>query len=222
MSAAYEALVVILAKEGTRLPSLRPTNYRRSIGHAICGLVVLGLIEVIPSSLLVAPAAVAFALVWVTEGTRKISPAWNERVMRLFSPIAHPYEVNTINSGTWYVTALFVLALFQNQLAAAVAVVVLALADPAAALIGRRFGTIGLVNNRSLQGTGAFFVVGAVASLLVVWVFHAGQLTEAKALCVCLIAAFVGALAELFSSRVDDNLSIPVVVGTTAVLLLAL
>lgn len=212
---AYEALVVALKAEGERVQSLRPTNYRRSLGHALSGLFVLAIIELVPVRYLLIPSACAFALVWLTEGTRKISPRWNARVMRLFSPIAHPYEINTINSGTWYVTALFALALLQNQMAAAVAVVTLALADPAAALIGRKFGTVPLVNGRSLQGTATFFLVGAVASLVILSVFH-GNVSAAQALCICLAASFAGAIAELFSARVDDNLSIPVVVGAVA------
>lgn len=219
VSPAYEALVTALKAQDVRVPSLRPTNYTRSILHALNGLAVLAVVELVPTNFFVYPAICAFLLVWSVEGTRRISPAWNKRVMRLFGPVAHAYEQHTINSGTWYVTALSILALFQAPLLSSVAVSILAFADPAAALIGRKYGSVSLVNGRSLQGTLAFMVVGAVVALGVITLLH-GELSFGRALIVASCAAVAGGVAELFSSRVDDNLSIPLVSAAAAYLAL--
>ena len=104
---------------------------------------------------------------WSMEIARRLSDRVNERLMRVFKHVAHPHERYRVNSSTWYVTALLLLALFGTRLSQSLAVVVLAVADPAAALIGRRFGRTRLLDNRSLEGTLAFFVVGALSSLVV-------------------------------------------------------
>lgn len=219
VSPAYEALVTALKDQDVRVPSLRPTNYTRSIFHALNGLGTLAVIELLPSYVFLISAACAFAVVWGLEGTRRISPAWNDRIMRLFGPVAHPYEQHSINSGTWYATAMLGLALMQAPLLAGVAVVILAFADPAAALVGRKFGSIPLVNGRSLQGTLAFMAVGGIVALAVITLSH-GDLSLGRALLVAGCAAVAGGVAELFSSRVDDNLSIPLAAAAAAYLAL--
>lgn len=219
VSPAYEALVTALKSQDIRVPSLRPTNYTRSLFHVLNGLVVLAVIELMPKHLLMFPAGCAFLLVWGLEGTRRISPAWNARIMRLFGPVAHPYEQHTINSGTWYVSALFVLSLMQAPLIAAVSVAILAVADPAAALIGRKYGSVPLVNGRSLQGTLAFMAVGGLVAAAVILTLHA-ELSFSRMLLVASVASVAGGIAELFSSRIDDNLSIPLVSAGAAYLVL--
>ena len=101
------------------------------------------------------------------------------------------------------------------------AVAVLGLGDPVAGLVGRRWGRVKLVNNRSLQGTLTFVVVGTLAAraamLLVPTSIASGTLWLTT-----LGAAIAGGLAELLSRRIDDNLSIPVITATAAAALLAL
>lgn len=221
VSPAYEALVSVLKEHDVRVPSLRPTNYRRSVAHIIAGIGVLAIIELVPREYLMYPALGAFLTVWALEGTRRINDTWNGRIMKLFDPVAHPYEVHGINSGTWYVTALMALSLLQAPMLGAIAVSILAFADPAAALVGRRFGTIRLVNGRSLQGSFTFFAVGTLVAFAVTMLFHS-TIGVGMAVALAVVAALFGALAELFSSRIDDNLSIPLVAAGAAYLLLFL
>ncbi len=83
-----------------------------------------------------------------------------------------------MNSSTWCVTALFLLALFGTRLSQSLAVMVLAVADPAAALIGRRFGRTRLRDGRSLEGTLAFFAAGALSALAVMWALGPASLSS--------------------------------------------
>ena len=77
-----------------------------------------------------------------------------------------------------------------------------------AALVGRRFGRIRLLNGRSLEGTLAFVVAATLATFTLFMVFHA-SMGLGVALGLAVAAAVFGAVAELVSLRVDDNFSIP-------------
>lgn len=205
----YEALAASLGELDIHVPSLRPTNSFRSVFHLISGLAVVALIElVLPSSWLTPIAGTFAGMAWVFEISRRYSPAWNKVLMWAFSKVAHPHEQHRVNSSTWYVSALLLLSLTGEPTLCAVAAAVLAVADPAAATIGRRFGSIKLVNGRSLQGTLTFAVTGALAAWAVLELFHP-ELWGWRAPVLGLFAAVPAAIAELYSRRVDDNFSIP-------------
>ncbi len=205
---AYESLADGLRDYQVHVPSLRPTNYARNAFHVCWGLVALSLIQWVLTPTTLIYAASAFVVyAWSMEAGRRLSPRMNAWLMKYYGPIAHPHEWNQVNSATWYATALVILAATGSALLCLVAVAVLTFADPAAALIGRRFGRTKLVNGRSLEGSATFFVVGTAAATLVA-LFGVG-LPLGTSLAVGAGASFVAALAELFSRRIDDNLSVP-------------
>ncbi len=194
-------------------PVARPANYTRSLFHIASGGLSLALLRLMPGrSSLVAVATGFCVLAWTLEGLRRVSPRVNELLMRILSPIAHPRERHHVNSSTWYGTALLILALFFPLRAAEVGVVVLGLADPAAGFIGRRFGRTRLRAGRSLEGTLTFVVAGAVGALASLAVFYA--MPWSSRIILALAGAVAGAVAELVSTRLDDNFTIPL---TTAV-----
>ena len=86
--------------------------------------------------------------------------------------------------------------------------VVLGLADPAAAWAGRRWGRVRLLWGRTLEGSLTFFVVGSAAAFAALLLWHPLE-TPGATLLVALSGAGLGCLAELFSRRIDDNLSVP-------------
>ena len=94
-------------------------------------------------------------------------------------------------------------------MAASVALMVLAVGDPTAALIGRRFGRIRLVHGRSLEGSLAFFGAGVLMALAGLLIYYP-MLSWWTLAALAGFGALCGAVAELFSRRIDDNLSIPV------------
>jgi dolichol kinase len=191
------------------VPSLRPTNYRRSIVHACGGLFGLFLVEFIltPTTMIIV-ASTFFTYAWTVEFVRRRYPKFNRRVMEFYGPIAHPHEHHRVNSATWYCSALLVISLTVTPMATAIALVVLGLADPFAALIGRRWGRTQLINGRSLEGSFAFFVMGFVASFCVITIWHTQQHVGYTIL-ISACAALLGALGELFSGKIDDNFLTP-------------
>lgn len=218
----YEAVVSDLRAERVDVPSLRPTNYARNALHVTSSASGIVLIEFVPDARIPIAVALSFAIVgWALEIGRRKSDAINAFCMKLFGATAHPHEAHRINSATWYASALALIALVQNVPAAAVALLVLGLGDPAAAIIGRRYGRIKLVHGRTLEGTLAFVVVGATLSFAWLSIFH-GTISPLRALLAAIAGAVAGAVAELTSKRLDDNLTIPLVAFGVAALALAI
>jgi dolichol kinase len=207
---AYEALAASVRQvAAVHVPSLRPTNYKRNLMHVSSAVGVLGIIALVMQPWLSVLSGLSAVWAWSMEFGRRRSPWLNSALMRFFGPVAHPHEAHRVNSATWYMTALFLLSLTGSAALCAVSVAVLGLGDPSAALIGRRWGKIKLVNGRSLEGSLAFVVMGGGGAALCAWAWGvpggAGVIAA-----VALAASVGGALAELLSRRVDDNFSIPV------------
>ena len=102
-----------------------------------------------------------------------------------------------------------------------IAVMVLGLADPAAAWVGRRWGQVQLVNGRTLEGSLAFALVGTISAFGVVALLYA-SVSLWMAFLLSLVAGIVGAVTELLCRRVDDNLAIPLMVGAAVYVVLQL
>ncbi len=217
LTSAYDTLNARLKARGAQVPRNRPTNYMRNAYHMGNGLMIIGLIQFVLTEWTMILVAGAFAVAaWSTETARRYSPAVNKVVMRAFRDIAHPDERYTVNSATWMVTALLLIALLFDPIACTVGVAVLGFADPAAALVGRRFGKTRLVGSKTLEGTLAFAVAGFAVALLCLTVFGPAQPWTARA-GIAALAAAPAALAELFAGRgLDDNFAIPTVASAGA------
>ncbi len=111
------------------------------------------------------------------------------------------------------------LTLTHSPVLCLVAVGVLGIGDPVAAFIGRRFGRIRLLHGRSLEGSLAFLVSGAAFAFALLRAFHP-ELGLGAAVGLAVTAAGCGALAELFSLRIDDNLSVPLAAAAGGALVL--
>lgn len=191
----------------------RPANTTRSLFHIASGALSLALLRLLPGRTWLIAVSVTIAVAaWTMEAVRRRSPEANDRLMRLFGPVAHAHERYRVNSSTWYVTALVILSAFFPLRAAEIGVVVLGLADPAAGFIGRRFGRTRLRAGRSLEGTLTFVAAGTIGALAALAAFHA--LPWSSRIILAVVGAIAGAVAELVSTGFDDNFTIPL---TTAV-----
>ncbi len=216
---AYDGLWAELRTLDVHVPTVRPSNHARSVYHMVSSSAVVVLIVLAPSSWLV-PIALAFAVAaWTIETVRRAFPAFNRRVMQLFGPVAHPHEHKRINSGTWYVSGLVILGLLAEPWQCAVAVAVLGWGDPIAALVGRRWGRTRLIHGRTLEGTLAFVVAGALATAVTLLVAYP---SITRVLWICLAAGAAGSVAELSSRRLDDNFTIPLATAAEAALIVGL
>ena len=201
----------------------RPSNPTRSLFHMTSAVVSLSFILVVftPTQLPWVAGSIA-ASFWMLELLRHPFPRFNVLLMRLFRPIAHASEAHRVNSGTWYMTALTLLAITRSAWLCVVGVAVLGFADPAASFVGRRWGRVELLHGRTLEGGLAFVVAGTIAGTLALELINPRP-ELGLALLVAFIASVTGAVAEMLSRRLDDNLTIPLVsAGTAAAVLTVL
>jgi dolichol kinase len=217
----YEALAASLRDYALHVPSIRPTNYARNAFHLLAALLGIAVVEIIPRLTehgfipVIAIAALFTAWGWGMEISRKVSERANRFLMWVFSPVAHPHEAHHINSATWYVTALLALSLTRSPVLGAVALIVLGVADPCAAIIGKRYGKRRLANGRSFEGAAAFAVSGTIAGCGLLAIAHP-EIAAPAALAMSAAAATAGGLTELYLKRVDDNLGIPIAAAAAA------
>ncbi|HYV57522.1 MAG TPA: SEC59/DGK1/VTE5 family protein [Candidatus Nitrosopolaris sp.] len=110
-----------------------------------------------------------------------------------------------------YAIAVLLTILTVPKRAALIAIYTLAIADPLAAVVGIRYGRRRIAQNRSLEGSLAFFTATLAIALLVL-----GNGSEGSRLAIAGAAITIGAAAagcELLPLRIDDNLTIPLFVG---------
>jgi len=123
-------------------------------------------------------------------------PRAQELFFTAFGMLASPREAKGVASSTWYLTGIFLSVALFPPAVAVTAILVMGLCDPAAAVIGRKFGKRPFLGG-TLEGSLAFFVVCAA----IVGLRHG--------LVAALVAATVAALAERRSWPLDDNLGVP-------------
>jgi dolichol kinase len=223
----YEAWVAHLREsraevQGTAaLPHVKPRNLWRNLFHVGMGLgCVAGYELLFSQATMIAIGLSAFGLFAFMDILRRVSPRWNERfVQRAFGKISRPGEAHRIPSATWYVVSLTLGAWLLPQHAIAVGALVLAFGDPVAALMGKRFGRIKLVGDKSLVGSLSFAVVTMIVVSLFAWVAMPGW-GPIRGFGLGAAVGLVGAVTELISTRLDDNLTIPLATGVVAMLLL--
>ena len=190
-------------------PGMRPTNYARNALHVTSATSALLILELAPSWTIAITIAAAVATLGVTlEVTRRLSPRVNAICMAAFGSTAHAHEAHRVNSATWYAVAVLAMALCEQTVPAAIALVTHGVGDPIAAIVGRRFGHVRLFGARTLEGSLAFVLSATIAAMAYVSIVHpeVGLVRAFVAVCA---GALAGAFAELFSRRIDDNFSVP-------------
>ncbi len=202
-------------------PGFRPSNTSRSLVHAAGGVLALILIQTVLTPAVIVPVALGLCVWgWGMEIGRRRSAAVNRFLMWIFGPIAHPHERERVNSATWYCTALLALSLTASPMACSLAVIVLGIGDPAAAFVGRRWGRIRFASGRSLEGSLAFVGFATVAAFAMLHVFYP-EIGLGERVALAVAAAVAGAVAELVTATLDDNLVIPLAAAAGASLVAA-
>jgi dolichol kinase len=194
-----------------KVGSLKPLIGARTIFHICSGVVATVCYQLfltrLQSEVLLLIVLGAFASL---EISRRFSPRWNHFLAaKVFHGIARPREYYKVNSSTLYVLGLVLLTPVFSRPAVLTGVLILAFADPAAAWIGRRYGKTKIYQSKSVVGSLAFAAAGTLVTSVFLLAFYS-DLPLGHRLLAASLASVVGAVAEVFSSRLDDNLSIPV------------
>lgn len=140
------------------------------------------------------------------DGVRLRHPRVNEWFFRTLMGLASPREARGVASSTWYLVGLLVVQLWFPASAWIPAVLVLALADPAAGVVGRLWGQR-KIGAGTLEGSATFFAV----SFAVLLAFATPT--------VALVAAAWVTVWEATPLPVDDNLIVPVATALAMTLL---
>lgn len=112
-----------------------------------------------------------------------------------------------------YAIAILLTILTFPKPIALIAIYTLAIADPLAAVVGIRWGGRQLVPDRSIEGMIAFFTATLAVALAVLGLGTSAPYTALAG--AALVIATVASLFELIPLRIDDNLTIPLLVGFT-------
>ncbi len=120
-----------------------------------------------------------------------------------------------LNGATYVLLSAIICVTFFPKVIVITAFAVLIISDTCAALVGRRFGRHPFFN-KSLEGTAAFFL----SALLVVALAPKAAWLPAE-YAIGAVAVLIGAIVEASPVPLDDNLSIPLSIGTVMWLMYA-
>jgi len=125
------------------------------------------------------------------------SPSANVRFFKSLRWLASPRERDRLASSTWYLIGVLAAIFLAPDLYAVTAILVLALADPAASVTGRLWGRRRIGTGTMLGTTVFFFVAFTIMALR-----HPLSLAAGAAALVC--------TAEILDIPIDDNVIVPV------------
>ena len=216
LTQAYEDMVAYLKSRGDGrfaegLRSIRLPRLGRTLCHIGMGLGCVFLYQfVLNRSQAMLVLGIVFGVFATLEITRRFSSRWNDFLThKLFGAISRPSELHRVNSATFYLSALLLITYVAPQAAVCVAILVLALGDPFAMIVGFNFGRRPIYQDKTLEGSLGFFGVSFAAAL--VYLLAATELSFFVCIGYAATVSLVGALTELYSGKLDDNFTIPVV-----------
>lgn len=131
------------------------------------------------------------------------------KIFPLFKSIKREHELNgKLTGASYFMIASLIVILIASKPLAVNALLVLIFADSFAALIGKKYGNIIIVGQKTLQGTLAFFISSLIISFIVIYFY---SLPIYKYISTIIISMFVTYI-ELYSNtwKIDDNLLIPI------------
>lgn len=140
---------------------------------------------------------------------RLFIPFLNRLLIKLFGPFLRQHETHRLTAASSMLLGVtFSIFLFPKDVVL-LSLLMLAMADPAAALIGIRFGKDRLLGTKTLQGTlAAFFICFLIALAY----FSYFQILQSRFLLASLLVGVIGAISELVPLfKWDDNLTFPVI-----------
>lgn len=184
----------------------------RKLWHMLTGLI--GLIFYYKSGLSTDVAASYILLFsvgsFLVEYLRLRNEKMNQLLMVLMKPVMRESEKNSISGMPFYALGVSLSLFFFPEKIAILSVLFLVFADPVASFCGILYGRDKILPNKSLQGTIAAFSVCYIVTLLYGLVYTG---PSTNLLIFSVAAGVIGAVSELCSQFIDDNLCIPVISG---------
>ncbi len=162
-------------------------------------------------------------IVYILEQVRVNYPELSSKIKLINKYIFRAEEQLKESAGVPYVMGLLLTLISFPKVVALVAIYTLAVADPLSAIIGIRFGKKKISENKSFEGSGAFFLSSFIITFLVFfWWSSYLEIMLGPLLLLSFLVAICTTLFELIPLRIDDNLTIPLFTAGTTLLLCGL
>ena len=162
-------------------------------------------------------------IVYILEQVRVNYPELSSKIKLINKYIFRAEEQLKESAGVPYVMGLLLTLISFPKVIALVAIYTLAVADPLSAIIGIRFGKKKISENKSFEGSGAFFLSSFIITFLVFfWWSSYLEIMLGPLLLLSFLVAICTTLFELIPLRIDDNLTIPLFTAGTTLLLCGL
>jgi dolichol kinase len=203
---------------GTTLRLRSDLHIARKIWHMATGLIGLAFYQKTKiSTEAIATILLAFsAASFLFEFVRLKNEVVNQFALKLMKPVMRESERNSISGMPFYALGVSLSLFFFPEKLAVLSILFLIFADPIASFCGILFGRDKILPNKSLQGTIAAFSVCYIVTLVYGLIHTAPSM---NLLVFSIVAGVIGAISELCSQFVDDNLCIPVISGAGLFLL---
>jgi dolichol kinase len=180
-------------------------NELKRKGIHLCALVIpLSYYSFLPKSLallIFTPAALISIFIDLVRHKNTFLSRWINWVL---GPILREHESWDFTGSSYILSAFVLSVLFFNKEIAVAVICFAILGDMAAALVGRIFGKVKIVNSsKTLEGSLAFFI----SCLLVIIIIPSFPIW------IGLVGALIATIVEALSIPVNDNFSVPLLSG---------
>lgn len=150
------------------------------------------------------------ALGFTADFLRLRSEKMNQMAVRFFGPFLRESERKDYSGLPFYALGCGLSLFLYSEPIAILSILFLVFSDPISSYFGVKYGKTKMLPNKSLQGSTA----GFCTCYLITLVFGiVNAQVSVNLLGFALMAGLVGAISELMSVFVDDNLTIPVISG---------
>ncbi len=188
-----------------------PINYYRSLWHSLTGAVVFVFVlfgHGAPWHADLWLLSIALFLLALIDVVRFTTKKGDELFWRHLGFLAGDREKTGPTTSLYYALSLLLCAVLYPKEAVLGAIICIAIGDPVAMIVGKRYGRIRL-RKKSIEGSLAGFLVCVPAIYL-----------ATSSMRVAVVGSFAGALIEFLPLPVDDNLTVPLFSGAVMTLLI--
>lgn len=125
------------------------------------------------------------------------------KIISFFDAVFRPHERDHIAGSVFYVISCIICFAAFEYWIAFLAMFMTAFGDMFASLIGKTFGETKLFKQKSLVGTLSGFTINVLIGMIIL----------PEQIYIVSLMALVGSAVELFSNKLDDNLTVPLSAG---------
>ncbi|MBD3298397.1 MAG: phosphatidate cytidylyltransferase [candidate division Zixibacteria bacterium] len=190
-------------------PTVTDLDYRNEVWRKLLHLFALTIpigYYIVSNRVAVIVCFTAFLLALLIDLSRIRNWSIQRFWIRWTAPIVRPRERAGFTGATNILASAWLCPLLFSLPAAVMGMATIILGDTAAALVGRRWGRHRIRNGRTVEGSLAFLVAATLGGIAV----------PNLPLSIALPGALIGTVVEAVTRRVDDNLSVPIMVALFA------